>query len=617
LKRARCVGFVVLMITGLCACQVRAQVPGAPQSVVRSRLHLATELQRERRFEEALALFREIYESDPTDPRVSRGLKECLLELKLHDELAVILERELARNPDDPALLSELGTVAAQRGEREEAVRWWRRILEVQGGSAGAYSMVTELMKRSRMLDEALAVYVEAEAIHPGRFTQQKAELHELQFDFAQATAEYLRFLRERPTALSYVEGRLMRMGETENGLGPVIERVEQWLAAGGPRGLAASEDSEGEPAPGDLVFRKLLGDLYLEAGDHERAGEHYFRIADEVPGQIGSLLAFGKRCQTDGKHAAAIRVFEHLVERPGDARLVPAALTEIARSHAALRHWDAALVAYDRLATEFAETDYGLAAKLESGRILRDGRGDVEAAEPLFRQLVALGSGPWGEAEPQFEVAECAVRRGDLETAGGIYHAIGERPFSPATRERALYEEARIRFHRGELAGADSLFKRVALDHPEGRHVNDALEFSILINTNSGSDEAMAAYAEGLMFLRTLRPAQAVGALETLSTRFPGAAILDEALLLLGRAWREGGDPQRALAVLERAVAEAQVSDLAASARLLRARILAEDLGDRAAALAEYETLLVTYPETLAADRARDLAGDLKRVLP
>ena len=55
----------------------------------------------------------------------------------------------------------------------------------------------------------------------------------------------------------------------------------------------------------------------------------------------------------------------------------------------------------------------------------------------------------------------------------------------------------------------------------------------------------------------------------------------------------------------------------MAASARLARAEILAEDKGDRASALAEYEELLVAYPETLAADRARDLSGELKRVLP
>jgi tetratricopeptide (TPR) repeat protein len=416
------------------------------------------------------------------------------------------------------------------------------------------------------------------------------------------------------------VEGRLLRMGETEDGLGPVIGRVEQWLAAAGappPAGEGAAEDPDPEAHASDLVFRKLLGDLHLEAGDHERAAEHYFRLAEDVPGQFGSLLAFGKRCQTDGKHAVAIRVFEHVVERPGDARLVPAALTEIARSWQALGNWEAALAAYERLTTEFAETDYGLAARLEQGRVLRDGKRDLEGAEGRFRELIAIGRGPWGEAEPQFEVAECAVWRGDLETAGGIYRAIRGRPFSPETRERALFEEARVLFLGGKLAAADSLFKQVAQEYPEGRHVNDALEFSILVNTNSGGDEAMAEYAGALMSLRTLRPQEAVTALEGIVTRHAGAAIVDEALLLLGRSWRESGDPVRALEVLERAVAQAQVPDLAASARLLRAEILAEDQGDRAAALAEYETLLVTYPETLAADRARDLAGDLKRVLP
>jgi TolA-binding protein len=213
--------------------------------------------------------------------------------------------------------------------------------------------------------------------------------------------------------------------------------------------------------------------------------------------------------------------------------------------------------------------------------------------------------------------VAECAVWRGDLETARGIYRAVRERPFSSATRERALFEEARTLFHMGSLAEADSLFKQVAQQFPKGLHVNDALELSILVNTNSGDDDAVARYADAALSLRTGNPEAAVETLDALVAERPDGAIVDESLLLLGRAHREAGRPDRALAVLQRAVDEAQVMDLAADARLLRAKILAEDKRDRAAALAEYEELLVAYPETLAADRARDLSGELKRVLP
>jgi tetratricopeptide (TPR) repeat protein len=208
-------------------------------------------------------------------------------------------------------------------------------------------------------------------------------------------------------------------------------------------------------------------------------------------------------------------------------------------------------------------------------------------------------------------------VWRGDREAARGIYRAVRARDFSDGTRERALFEEGRAAFYEGHAAEADSLFKQVPQQFPKGLHVNDALELSILVNTNKGSDASLASYAAALLDLRRRDAAGAVTKLETLVAASDGEAIEDDALLLLGRAHREAGHPDRALAALKLAVGRAQVADLAAAARLLRAQILGNEKKDRAAALAEYEELLVSYPETLSADRAREQAGTLKRVLP
>jgi tetratricopeptide (TPR) repeat protein len=608
---------IAATLSGITAVQAQDPADGAA-----SRLHLATELEREGKFEEALALYREIAASHPGHAKAERGLKSCLLELKRYDELLVILEDEVARSPRQPALLEELGTACARKGDWAGALRWWTQILDVQGRSRGSYSFVADLMARNRMFDEALAVYAEADSVHPGKFTRQKASLHELRFEFEQATNEYLKFLQESPTALSYVEGRLLRIGESEGGLGPVIARVEQWIATRVEK-RAASEQGpparEGQPGlPTDrVVYTKLLGDLYLEAGDHERARQQYFRLVDEEPGQFSALLVFGKRCQVDGKHEVAIRVFERVVGDFPNVRAVPSALLEIATSQRRLGHWDEALETYARLASEYPETDHANTALFESGRILREGKRDPDGAEKIFRQLIQAGSGPWGEADPQFEIAECAVWRSDPETARGIYRAIRERRFSDETRERALYEEARTLFYLEKFTEADSLFKEVATQFPKGLHVNDALDFSILINTNTDTGEVMGQYAEATLQLRTANPEAAAATLTALTRDHPRAFLADEALLLLGRAQREAGDPTQALATLERAVAEAQVMDLAAAARLLRAQILQDDLANPAGALAEYEELLVTYPETLAADRARDLSAALQRALP
>ena len=586
---------------------------------VRSRLQLAESYAGEGRYDEALDIFREVHEAHPDNVRALKGRKACLLELKRYDELMTILEHEHAASPDDPAVLEELGTVAARKGDREAAARSWLRILDTQQRSRGAFAMVADLLTRNRLLDEALAVYAQADSLYPGEFTRQKATLHELRFEFDAATHEYLKFLVDSPTALSWVEGRLLRIGESEQGLDPVIQRVEAALKAGSPtppRGTAPGA-APARVRTTDLVLRKLLADLALEAGRHEDARIQYFRLLDDDPGQAPALVVFGKRCQTDGAWDVAMKVFERLAQDVHDARALPGALSEIATCQRALQRWDDAIATYDRLARDYPETDYALDARFQSGVILREGRAKPVEAEAVFTELVALPRGPWPEAEPQFQVAECALYRGDLARAKGIYAAIRARDFSEITRERALFEEALAHFYAAEFDSADSLFKQVALKFPRGEHVNDALEMSILLNTNSGEAKILAEYAGARLSLRTGHPADAATRLEALARDHARAQIVDESYLLLGEARRRMGQTAGALEALDQAVARAQVQDLAASARLAKAQILAEDLHDREKAMSEYEDLLVAYPETLAADRARERVAKLTRAVP
>ncbi|MGH2570004.1 MAG: tetratricopeptide repeat protein, partial [bacterium] len=161
-RAVRTIGLVAALVAapGTAAAQLEA----LPDDGAASRLHLATELEREGKFEEALVLYREVAASHPGHAKAERGLKSCLLELKHYDELLVILEDELARSPRQPALLEELGTACARNGDWAGALRWWTQILDVQGRSRGSYSFVADLMARNRMFDEALAVYAEADS---------------------------------------------------------------------------------------------------------------------------------------------------------------------------------------------------------------------------------------------------------------------------------------------------------------------------------------------------------------------------------------------------------------------------------------------------------------------
>jgi tetratricopeptide (TPR) repeat protein len=610
---------------------------------IRSRIHLADELLREKKFPEALELYRELHRAQPSDPRVRMGLKACLLELKQYEELETLLRRELQEWPDDPSVLEQLGVASARRGNRDEATRWWKKIIEVQAGSRGSFELVADLFARNRMLDEAMATYTQADSLFPGEFTRQKAALHETRFEFEKATEEYLRYLESNPSSLSYVEGKLLRIGESEGGLQGVIERVmraSQKHEVGAKKPGAAKKDGEGRKEDGDkkdgaakkqeggakgsreksstdaIFYRKLLGDLHLEAGNHDGAADQYLLLAEESPSQFSSLIVFGKRCQTDGAYNAAIRVFSHIVEKQPDARSVPSALTEIAACQVQLHRWDDALATYDRLETGYPQTSYALAARAERAKILLRGKGLPDEAEAIYRELLEE-DGPWGEADPQFGVAECALWKEDFTKAHGIFAEIRAREFSEETRERALFEDGSTFLYEGNFVQADSLFKEVAKQFPKGAHVNDALSLSILVNTNPDEPEILARYGTAMHRVRTGRVKEAIPLLQSLEVEKPTAAIADEVLLLLGRAHRANGDPRAAIAILDRAIVAAQVPDLGAESRLLKADILAKDLQQSAAALAEYEEILVSAPETLAADRAREEAAALRRALP
>jgi tetratricopeptide (TPR) repeat protein len=230
---------------------------------------------------------------------------------------------------------------------------------------------------------------------------------------------------------------------------------------------------------------------------------------------------------------------------------------------------------------------------------------------------LAALRAGPWDEGEAQFQVAECALHRGDIERARGIYAAIQGRAFSEPARERALFEEGRALFYQAQFDSANVRFKRVAQEFPRGEHVNDALEQSILIHTNPGAPEWMGRHAAGALAIRVGRPRDAVEGLTRLVAEATGQPILDETLLLLGEAKRAARDFSGALQTLQRAVELSLVPDLDAKARLLRGDILDADLHDRDRARREYEDLIVAHPETLAADRARTRIATLVRVVP
>lgn len=95
-------------------------------------LHLGIVRERQGEWEEAEALYRRACEEDPTLAPAQKSLGDALYRRGAHDEAARAYHNALHHAPDlGDDVYFKLGNICYKRMEREEAIRLWRRSLEI------------------------------------------------------------------------------------------------------------------------------------------------------------------------------------------------------------------------------------------------------------------------------------------------------------------------------------------------------------------------------------------------------------------------------------------------------------------------------------------------------
>ena len=162
---------------------------------------------------------------------------------------------------------------------------------------------------------------------------------------------------------------------------------------------------------------RYLEGLRFLLDDKPERALEVFLSLAANDDEAIDTHFALGSLYRRRGEVDRAIRVHQHLVERPGlDPRHRDAALMELARDYFRAGLYDRA----ERLFLQLA--DSGLEPAVALGHLVRihELQHDWEQAAAMHQRLRAVGipEQPGAVAHYWCELAESAIERRDLDAA-------------------------------------------------------------------------------------------------------------------------------------------------------------------------------------------------------
>jgi tetratricopeptide (TPR) repeat protein/Tol biopolymer transport system component len=156
----------------------------------------AVDLGKKAEFEAAIAKWKEIAETDPSDARVQNNLGSALAWTGRFQEAIPHYEKGLELNPQYHAIHNNLGLALAATGRLDEAIRQFRKGLEFYPESADLHNNLGQALAAKGQLDAATTQFKAALTSNPdlaeaqnnlGRVLQAKGQLDEATSRFEQA----------------------------------------------------------------------------------------------------------------------------------------------------------------------------------------------------------------------------------------------------------------------------------------------------------------------------------------------------------------------------------------------------------------------------------------------
>lgn len=615
------IGRILLLIGVLHLLSAQAPVQAQNQA---ARLRLAQSFEQAGNHEQAERLFEELYRAEPGNVVYFEGLRRTLLQLKRYDEAAAVIRERIAASPPDVNLHALLGSVYYRAGKEPEASAEWERAIAVAPGNAAVYRTVAAVLIENRLLERAAELYRRARPAcgDPDLFTADLAGLLAVTMDYSGATTEYLRWLRKNPGQLGFVQGRMTSFTVKEEGRTAAIGVVESELG------------------DGDVTLYRLLGWLQLEGKRYPEALAVYRNIDALSRSQGVELYGFAERAFREKAFTIAARAYREAIAVPIAAGRMPharygyaSALKELggATDTAGVpvaaglfpvpetrSRFAPAIEEFHRIIADYPRTEFSARSYYQIGLIQFERLFDLDAALASFELVEKeLPGVPVLQFDVALKVGTVLMAKGDTLRAARRFEAVAAAPTAlPDQQDEATYRLAEVAYFGGGFQKAIELLGSLALNL-KADYANDALLLLSFLQENATSvPAALKEFAHADFLARQRRNGEAIPLLLGVISTYPGALLVDDALMKTGALQAQAGRYADALTSFDRLLTEFRESSIALDrARFSTAEIYQFGLNDRGKAIAAYEQLLAEHPGSLlvalARKRIRELRGD------
>jgi tetratricopeptide (TPR) repeat protein len=372
------------------------------------------------------------------------------------------------------------------------------------------------------------------------------------------------------------------------------------------------------ELEPEEVTLAILNAAIIVYEGEDEAALRYMIAVDRDLELDGSGIRRFASEMQSMGREDLALEGLLAAVERVEKAVERSTVFFQIADIQERQGKYRDALASLRVISEERKGTTASGRAMLKSAEIHQKYLDDPQGALMVYEQV--RDDPILGHHRPEMllAMADCYVRLGRFAEAAGAYGEVRPEALDPEQAELAALKLADVEFYRGDPEKALELYQDMAETHPRSLFADDAAGRYILLNKHAAVGGGVALETLGRMeWARMMGDSMIVDSTATaLIENYELSELAAEALLALAEVAEAGGNPQKAIAELERLVAQHPQDRRAPEALMRQGRMLETRLGRRQEALMRYEAVLTDYPQSVQKGDARRHVERLRREL-
>lgn len=566
-------------------------------------------------YDKAADQYEKLYSQNP-NKYYYNYLLSCYIQLKDFKKAEKLVNKQTKRDAA-PAYLVDLGYVYEKNGEAEKAKKYWDNLIkETKTTNPGYYVDMANAFIQRDQKTYALNTLKQGRTVLKGSygFNMEMAAIYKASNNPGEMFKEYLAFVSDNPDRRDMVQTELLNVIGAD-GTG---ERGKQL------KGLLLEEITK---SPDKQQFAEMLIWLHMQLKEFDAAIVQAKALDKRLKENGDRLMDLGEVCATNDNYDAATRAYQYVVDKgKSNPNYVQARLNLLD-------------VQYKKITNTYNYTTADLTNLESQYKITLDELGKNNGTIELMRNLAHIQAFYLNKTDsaavlleeaikvPTFRekaIAECKLELGDVMLLQGeiweaslLYSQVDKAYKHDAIGSEAKLRNARLYYYKGDFQWSKAQLD--VLKAATAKFIaNDAMELSIFISSNIGSDSItthleMFSRADLLYFQNRFDDSQKV--LDSISFAFPENDLADDILYRKANiAYRTGNFAKAADFYNE--VATKYPDELLADDALFKlASIYQFNLGDNTKAMEMYEKLMSDFPGSVyvveARKRFRTLRGD------